>query len=324
MSSRIRRRVVALAVALSFCAAACASILGMDDFSLEGKDAGGDVSLTEGGPGPVDAGGPCDPDAQFTKLPVPGLTDLGWRSMRAATLSPDELTIYFNGSPDGGRSNIYRAKRNARAEDFKDVELLPNVNDLSVPNLSPSLSSDEKTLVFSRQVTSTDLFFASRPRKTDEFGNAVRFNNRVNSDVSDVNPFIALDGQELWFSSDRDASSATPHMFMAKASAGAFDNPVSVAPPDPTSSRQESPVLSADGTILFYSGNGENDATDANDIWEARREATNLPFQKRRHVTELGTKGIEYPSWLSPDGCHLYMHSLEGTVGAIYVGERKR
>ena len=321
-----------MTVVSSLGAMACAAIWGFDDYSPEGQDAG-DANIIDAPAGDaandadvVDAG-PCGANATFTKSDVLGITNRGWVSMRSATLSPNERTIYFHGKREAGETeSLYVAKRNSRTEAFGEPELLKNVNAPPGPNISPSISVDGRTLVFSRSTTDAayDLFVARRSGEDADFAGASPI-TPVNTPAFDQNPFLRPSVEELWFSSTR-LDAGGPRIFRASAGGGSFVDAGYVPISDPKSTRQEAPVISADGKILFYSGNGDDPAGDANDIWEARANTAGGPFTARGRVVELSASGfLDYPSWLSPDGCRLYMQSaIGGAQGAkIYVGERK-
>ena len=328
MPSVVRRLAAVMTVVPSLGAMACAAILGFDPYSAEPQDGGGDVHLTDAPSetGVIDAG-PCDPDKEFssTTESVRGISDLGWASVRSATLSRDELHIYFHGFvKQGAPEDIYTATRDSLTEPFKDVVPLRNVNDGGL-DLNPAVSADEKSLVFVRQTGPTnndyDLFFTWRGDPDADFAPPQPLND-LNSPAAELTPFLTLNGAELWFSSRRQDGGAS-QIFRACASGGTFIDAEPMASPDVTSTRQEGPVLSADGKILFYSGNGQG-AQDNYDIWEARRETTNAPFKVRRRVNELSGGALDYPSWLSPDGCRLYVHSLFNHFGEIRMAVRQR
>ncbi len=42
------------------------------------------------------------------------------------------------------------------------------------------------------------------------------------------------------------------------------------------------------------------------DIYVATRASTDLPFDEPQRIPELSSDGIDWPLWISPDGCDLY------------------
>lgn len=59
------------------------------------------------------------------------------------------------------------------------------------------------------------------------------------------------------------------------------------------------------------------------DIYTATRDPPTEPFGTPTLVTELSTANqIDYPVWLSPDGCELYYISKVADLGSLYVTRR--
>lgn len=59
------------------------------------------------------------------------------------------------------------------------------------------------------------------------------------------------------------------------------------------------------------------------DIWTATRSAQTATFGSPAHVDgPVNTADIDWPNWLSADGCHLYLGHLETTTGDILVATR--
>ncbi|WP_394832961.1 hypothetical protein LVJ94_41315 [Pendulispora rubella] len=189
MPSRIRRVAVVMTALASLCATACATTWAFEtDLSLGDPDAGGDVHVPDA-PGVTDAG--CNPDAQFTRRDVPGITRLGWPSVRSATLSPDERTIYFHGIPvDGGTEDIYVATRNSSVENFDDIRLVDGVN-TAAKELAPSISADQLRIVFTRQTGDHHTAkLVGGSRLIIDAGFTPFDLGSVNSDAGDQNPFL--------------------------------------------------------------------------------------------------------------------------------------
>lgn len=59
------------------------------------------------------------------------------------------------------------------------------------------------------------------------------------------------------------------------------------------------------------------------DIWRSQRSRVTDPFAPPALVTELQASGNQFPTWLSPDGCRLYIDSnAAGNGDDIFVAER--
>lgn len=68
------------------------------------------------------------------------------------------------------------------------------------------------------------------------------------------------------------------------------------------------PAISADGNTLYFVRARSN---------STKRNATTEPWPRPTEVTELETHDEEVlPTWISPDGCRLYMTYRPGTQNA--------
>jgi hypothetical protein len=54
----------------------------------------------------------------------------------------------------------------------------------------------------------------------------------------------------------------------------------------------------------------------------ASRASTADPFGAPTNVSEVNTSGIEAPTWISVDGCRLYMHVNQGHDYDIYMATK--
>jgi len=111
-------------------------------------------------------------------------------------------------------------------------------------------------------------------------------------------------------------------LWRATQSGGGFANPV--AEPNLSSDQSDgTPVLSHDRlTIYFQSSRPGAGAMGSYDVWRSRRSTVNDGFPAPTPVTELNSAGADWPGWLSPDGCRLYLASDRSGTFAIYLAER--
>jgi hypothetical protein len=112
-------------------------------------------------------------------------------------------------------------------------------------------------------------------------------------------------------------------IWRAAASGGGFSAPVDVTEID-TMFDEGNPTLSPDRLTLFWASNRtDGGAKGGYDIWTAKRADTSAPFSSIANVAELNTANDDFPGWLSPDGCRLYLTS-QATVGQMYVATRPK
>lgn len=148
-----------------------------------------------------------DPTACFgTPAPLDSL-NLPPYSSGGPTLTPDELTIFFNSDRPGGSggADIWYATRANPADPFGQPQPVPNVNSPAFDG-APDISADGRALYFHSDraggVGGFDIWLASRPSAIAAFGPPVNL-SCVNWDVDDIHPAISPDGLELYLGTMR-------------------------------------------------------------------------------------------------------------------------
>jgi hypothetical protein len=279
-----------------------------------------EADSTAGGDATVDAAPPpkCDHLKPFNQA-VP----IGELNSPAQDTSPhltdDELRIVFQTRrEDGGAPKFYVAERESRTEPFKTPEPFPLYE---LGDTDPVYSGDGLALYFAASRGAADYNLWSTERLT--LGGNWSIPKQVNGLASTDNefqPFFRAGG--LWYT--RLENSPTRSIWFSKNTSGAFAMGTKVAELDAPDVDDELPTPSADGLSLYFAskrGIGETN------IWFARREKTSDPFASAVAVQELNTSEIDVPSWLSVDGCRLYLvrgsTSDAGVVELdLYVAEK--
>jgi hypothetical protein len=184
--------------------------------------------------------------------------------------------------------------RSSRFEPFRDAGKVGGL-DGPAAEIAPFLTPDNQELFY---VTSDGGFRgtirAARRDEPNNFGpsQAVDIGD---SGTSEGEPYVV--GDTLWFASDR---SGERRLYTAKRILGATFGQVTLVPftlPLPTPPLG-APVVNASQTVIYFT------ATDSFGMFRAERATTAEPFTK---VTDLGLGPLVGPSWLSPDGCRLYL-----------------
>jgi hypothetical protein len=296
-------------------------------------------------PGPVDSGetdagdssvGPaCDAKAPWG-APVPVTGDINTAADEGAPrLLPDELTLAFQRRTviDGGDTiTIFLAARPTRTNPFAllPASILANVNAPPPAEIQaqPFLSPDGLAIYFSgvRSFSSFDIFVARRDTSTGSFGLPSPVAN-VNSDKQEYEPYLASDGA-LWLTSDRPDHTAT-RIYRAppapNGSGSSFGPSEVVAGLD---ANLVYPVVSDDLRTIYVESYGPNPTSSTtSDIWVATRAEPGDTFSELHPVAELNTLANDYPGWISPDNCHLYLASdRPGGAGGfdLYVASRTK
>ncbi len=288
-------------------------------------DAAGPEAGVDAAPdAPTDAATGCDTSAAFgapvlvTELDGPA-DDIG------ARLSADGLTVYFTsnralgdaatqGPPVtfGTSVTIYRATRTAVDQPFGAPAL---ATDLDVGDSTgfASLTTDGLTAYFAAQWDggAARLLSATRATTTDPFGGATAIPG-IAGNLSDNQPYVLGDGSALYFVSARtiDAGFSGIHLFRSGIDAGAVGAPELVLARTNDAGLAIvvfSPVVSADELTLYFGSPGPG--FGSHDVWRATRASTSDPFSNPAPVAELDSTSDDMPSYLTPDGCAIYLFS---------------
>jgi hypothetical protein len=203
-----------------------------------------------------------------------------------ARFSPDELTAYYTW--DWYRLAV--SHRESVDEPFGPPTLLENPSPMLED--SPTVSRDGLEMIFYRRDggdTTSTLFRATRNRLDEDFGEPAAL-SQFDSLGRPRQPYLSADGSELWFASDRGIE-------RARRTADGFDHATAMLE-SPAEGSLSDPVLSADGLTLFYGG-----------IYMSVRASVDDTFPPGEPVVfpPIPDESYLLPSWISPDGCRLYL-----------------
>lgn len=239
-------------------------------------------------------------------------------------LSPDELTIYFSGYAVAGDANLYVAHWNARTDMFDAPSLISNLN-TSSNEFDPTVSPNALSIWFgsNRVVSQGDhLYVAIRASTLTQFDAlALAAINAADTSLSDGQPFLTADGQEVWFTSNRAGATAFDIWHAPRVSDG-FGTPVE-AFELASSANDQLPTLSVDRLTIYFTSDRTAAGTRGGlDIWTSHRSAVEDGFPAPHLVDELNTAGNDLPGWLSADNCRLYGATI-GPGGGLFMATRR-
>lgn len=329
-----RRRFLPLAFGFVTSSVACNAIFGLEDWTLRESDAGQpttdasgdqdrDASAEAAADAPadvVDASVTCNPATPWGKPKLQaGVNDPSSQN-GGSSLTAEELVIFFTSTRSGsdagpglGKSDIFFATRASRLGVFGAPSAVQDVNSTS-DEYGVSIDPTGTKLFFhSDRAAGNKVYVATRTGAS--FGAPVVV---ANIPAGAVSPFVRADGKELLYSFGG-------KLWAAPSNGSGFAAGVQISELNAVGASEDySPVLSADGrTIFFASTRAEGDAAGGIDIWTATRATLTDRFAGLRNVAELNSPVSDYPSWLSPDGCRLYMSSnTAGGLDQIYLAER--
>jgi hypothetical protein len=262
----------------------------------------------------------CDAEMPFTEPML--VTELDTEMHEDhAWLSQDELTVYLssNRNDELPGYDIYVGVRAGLDDPFGELTLLTGSDS---EDRRPTLTADGLTLYLASSpvgALSYDLMVATRANLLAEFSELAPV-GVVNSDVSDSAPSISPDGTTLWFESQR---TGLGDIYRTQRSGdGPFEEPTPVGELN-TPSAEAAPVPSADGLTIWFASNRAGGVGDL-DVWTATRSSTDDGFGEATNVPEVSSDAVDWPTWVSLDGCRLYLASRRPDGGDydLWVAER--
>ena len=264
---------------------------------------GGSSHKPDAPPGPR-----CDSTAPFgAPMPVAGLDSTF--DDEGARLTPDELTAVFARSRSGGTTDLYLATRTAADAAFDAPMLLGTVNSVN-SELWPTLSPDGLLLLFDsdRATTKFHVYVAKRTAADQPFGPPTV---SVALADGDFEPLLA-NATSLYFTSSTRMGLGMGDIWRVDIdSTGATGTPAAVIGGINSAGNEGAPAVTADERVMAFARDG--------DIFLASRSAPTDGFGPAAAVDGLAVMGVnEAPTWISPDGCHLYVQSdAPGGMGGI-------
>lgn len=167
----------------------------------------------------------CDPEGAFGAPVAVGGLD-GADHEQGARLSADERTVYFHRAAGAEDQDLFVATRGDAAGTFGTATAITTLNTGTFHEASPSVTDDGLTMVFtSDRGNTSDVFLADRASASDDF-QVVSQIVGINTGFEETDSFLARDGSELWFASDRGGNG---DLFRATASGSTFDGEAAVA-----------------------------------------------------------------------------------------------
>jgi Tol biopolymer transport system component len=237
-----------------------------------------------------------------------------------ARLTGDQLTMFW-----ASRQDVWIAKRSRISDDFSSAIPVPVINSAGI-DVSPAVTADGLNLFFEsyRGVAGGRLYSTTRASAASDFSPPMVIPNigATNPNASDVQPYVTPDGTTLYFASDR--GNGRYDLFRATRStdAGQFE---AAKPIGSLNSAFDEivPVVSSDELTIYFGSDRNAPGARGFDIYMARRASKDAEFGDVTPVTELNSGNSEFPNWISPDGCTIYLHRWLPDDD-IYVARRPR
>jgi hypothetical protein len=268
------------------------------------KDAGGDVDVAA-----------CNPTAPFG-TPVP-ITELNTGGLEESiSLSSDELTAYFIRD-----KSLYLATRDTKEHPFapSSVGLVANANHTGTTH-NVAVTHDGQVLYAVSTIESGPKIFFSG-QTVSGFATPSKVSG-PSGDFYGSNPYLNVQKSIVYYNFPTTGDGGGPNDALYTAAIyapGAFGQPQIIME---LWSRKgdRSPVLSADQKTLYFAsrrGGEEN-------IYVSTRGSIGAVWGTPTVVTEVSTFATDAPSWLSDDGCRLYLVNQSSGNSDLYMAKRGR
>lgn len=229
-------------------------------------------------------------------------------------LLPDELSGYFWSRSGRTDNDIFLATRPDRATPFT-ITTVSGINTTS-NELDPAISSDGSVLVFRRSGPGDDLYVASRVAP-DEFSAAVAIAS-INTANGENQGFLPIGRDELYF---QRLTGTSADLYLSSRTGTTFSAPTLIAELAAPDEEEGDPVVTPDGLTIYFRSDRVA-AFGGFNVYTASRATTADAFGPVSIVPNVNTDADDGPSWISPDGCRLYLSSDAAGTHDIYVASR--
>ena len=283
-------------------------------------------AASESVPLPTEPDAGCDANAPFgTPLPLESLDTAS--NEYDARLTVDELTVYFARSRPQVTifsTQIYFATRADFTEPFGPAQLVSGIASSSDTTFAPSITANNLNLYFNLGGPGIfSIYIASRSTASDPFPVGVEIPG-VNGANENGNPFVTPDGTSLYFYSDHYGAGGVPgeltELVVSQLEGGSFGPPVLIPALD--TGEADNVTVSADQRTIFFGSTRSDPAGVDEDVWMSQRSSTSVDWDPPVPVTEVNSTDSDEPTWISADGCRLYLQSSRGGDSDFYVATR--
>lgn len=181
---------------------------------------------------------------------------------------------------------------------------------------SPTVTADGLRLAFE---DGRDVLLAVRPAEGAPF--AIVGPLASDPAADDVVPYLRPDGAALYFASTRGPMRSFD---LYRAAVDGDRAALAVALDELNTPKEDwAPVVRSDDLEIFWSSARRDLGTAGGwDLFTATRGAVSEPFSTVRHLAALSSPLAEHASWISPDGCRLYLWSDRGGDLDLYLATR--
>lgn len=242
-------------------------------------------------------------------------------------ISADGLEVYLDKPVSGGKTasdwDIYVSTRATLTDPWSvPMNLGPAVNSSGVVDGPASLSRNGLKLYFSSERSDgygqQDIWVTTRNSKGFDWGTPLNLGFTINTSGRDWLPWVAPDGLELYFSSDRPGGYGGNDIWVTTRTTtnDEWGIPTNLGPAVNSTAGEFYPCLSPDGRVLFFSDFGHTNfgfrpgGYGWTDMWMSRRKSAADPWGPPVNLGPgVNTNGWDEVPRVSADGSVLYCTS---------------
>jgi hypothetical protein len=239
-------------------------------------------------------------------------------------LSKDGLKMYFTSQNFKGEKQLYVMKRAKPGDAFDKPERLKGtINSADYDIIMPTVSGDEKTMVFVNSVDGTqkgnDLYISAKDKNDEQASNDLYISSRIgedgpfanirpldeinDKDLSDSYPWLSNDGLRIYFTKQK-GSEITFHWAERKSINDKFSQPKKLDITLPKISNNMSCFLSPDETEIFVLAGDK--------IYHATRENLFSKFTAPVEIGQSNDNGYMSGITMTQDNAELFVFNSIG------------
>ncbi|MEO7111348.1 MAG: hypothetical protein ABI183_12990 [Polyangiaceae bacterium] len=270
----------------------------------------GDASIVDAGA--CDLSKPFGPPVPLANLDTTQQEDSIW-------LTPDFLSAYVSATrPDSGGYDLFTTSRGALDAKFGALQTLAGpINTFASQQREPLLTGSGLTLYYTDTVSGKYQMYASTRTSTSVSFPTGQLLSINNSSYNETTSWISADDLTMLIQSTR-GDGSNLHLYSATRTSTSVDFGSLTTAGLPNSSSEDSNAVMTPDQLRIYFGSTRVGGRGAYDVWTASRASATDGFGIATVVTELSTGGTDYPTWISPDGCTVYLAQQDLDASGAY------
>jgi hypothetical protein len=248
----------------------------------------------------------------------------GSYSVEGARFTPTESIAYLSLCSNGKPScDLFTGMFSADGT-LGGFNMLGSPSTANVYDSYPTVSSDLQYLLFgSGRSGGVHVFVGAAVN--GNLGLAIPKQPSVTQGIADTNEPFLIGTRILYFAGTASESPMDWNIYRAEADPPDFGTTPALVTSANSNAQEFAPVLTDDELEIFFSSNRRTPADEyALDIFTATRSNKTGAFTTPTYAGNLSTPGIDWPLWISVNGCRLYYINKPNDmgIGKLFVTER--